>query len=154
MLKTLFMFGVLGVLLIPAQCDDPILVCVEDDNDLRVECRVSPKPNKINSYEFSWSSGTKESLINTNVSGSAAEGQFKESYVEELEPHGYKMTLPGFRDKLPHNTTYMCKVSGVSASISVEREQLAPCSAVSVFLKSSCSWILCLLLFFFYQAHS
>uniref|UniRef100_A0A3Q3MJP4 Ig-like domain-containing protein n=1 Tax=Labrus bergylta TaxID=56723 RepID=A0A3Q3MJP4_9LABR len=154
MLKSLFLYGVLGVivLLIPAQCQQ-ISVCVEDDNDLRVDCRVPPKPNKINSYEFSWSIGTKESLINTNVSGSSAEGQVKGSYVEELEPHGYRMTLPGFIDKLPYNTTYMCQVSGIGDRITVEREQLAPCSAVSMFLKSSCSLIICLLLSF-YQAHS
>lgn len=109
------------VLLIPAKCDQ-ISVCVEDDGDLRVDCRVEPKPNKINSYEFSWSSGTKESVINTNVSGSSAEGQFKDkSYVEELEPHGYRMTLIGFKDKLPHNTTYMCKISGVGANVSLEK---------------------------------
>lgn len=153
MLKSLFVFGVLGVLLIPAKCD-LISVCVEDDNDLRVDCLIEPKPNKINSYEFSWSSGTKESLINTNVSGSSAEGQFKEkSYVEELEPRGYRMTLAEFTDKLPHNTTYMCKISGEVASVKVEREQLVPCSAVSMFLMSSCSWIVCLLLFS-YQTHS
>ncbi|CAJ1063963.1 hypothetical protein PFLUV_G00192040 [Xyrichtys novacula] len=151
MIKTLFVFGVLGVLLIPAQCE-LISVCLEDDSDLRVDCRVVPKPNRINSYEFSWTSGSKQFIINTNVSGSAAESQFKDSYVEELEPHGYRMTLPGFLDKLPHNTTYMCKLSGDGAHISVEKEQLAPCSAVSLFLKSSCFWIISLLLSFF-QAH-
>ncbi|XP_068572587.1 uncharacterized protein [Cebidichthys violaceus] len=153
MLKSLFVFGVLGVLLIPAKCD-LISVCVEDDYDLRVDCMIEAKPNKINSYEFSWSSGTKEFLINTNVSGSSAEGKFKDkSYVEELDPHGYRMTLTGFTDKLPHNTTYMCKISGDTARVNVERDQLVPCSAVSVFLKSSCSWIICLLLFI-YQTHS
>ncbi|KAG7237047.1 hypothetical protein INR49_032870 [Caranx melampygus] len=78
MLKSLFVYGVLGVLLIPAQCNDKITVCIEDDKDLRVDCLIEPKPNKINSFEFSWSSGTKESLINTNVSGSSAESQFKD----------------------------------------------------------------------------
>uniref|UniRef100_A0A8C2WZ98 Ig-like domain-containing protein n=1 Tax=Cyclopterus lumpus TaxID=8103 RepID=A0A8C2WZ98_CYCLU len=151
MLKSLFVFGVLGVLLMPAKCD-LISVCVENDNDLRVDCLIEPKPNKINSYEFSWSSGTKEFLINTNVSGSSAEGKFKDkSYVEELEPHGYRMTLNGFTDKLPHNTTYMCKISGVGSQVNWERDKLALCSAV--FLKSSCSWIVCLLLLV-YQTHS
>ncbi|KAM7374341.1 hypothetical protein PAMP_007007 [Pampus punctatissimus] len=121
MLKSLFVYGVLGVLLIPAKCD-LISVCVKDDNDLRVDCMVEPKPNKINSYEFSWSSGSKETLINTNVSGSSADAQFKDkSYVEELELQGYRLTLTGFRDKLPHNTTYMCKISGVPASVNVEK---------------------------------
>ncbi|XP_074529174.1 uncharacterized protein LOC141792218 [Halichoeres trimaculatus] len=152
MLKPLFVYGVLGVLLIPAQCD-LISVCLEDDEDLRIDCRVEPKPSKINSYEFSWTVGTKQFLINTNVSGLAAESQFKESYVEELQPYGYRMILPDYIDKLPHNTTYLCKVSGEGAHITVEKEQLAPCSAVSLFLKSSCSWVICVLLFFF-QTHS
>eukprot|EP00064_Thunnus_orientalis_P018269 superscaffoldBa00004154_g18364 len=143
-------FATLQVLLIPATCN-LISVCVEDDEDLRVDCLVDPKPNKITDYEFSWSFGSKESLINTNVSGSAAESQFKDkSYVEELDSHRYRMTLKDFRDKLPHNTTYMCKISGVGASVSIERDHLVPCSAVSVLLQSSCSWIVCLLLFFYH----
>lgn len=116
------------VLLIPAKCD-PISVCVEDDNDLRVDCLIDPKPSMINSYEFSWSSGAKESLINTNVSGSSAERQFADkSSVEELEPRGYRMTLTGFTDKLPHNTTYLCKISGVAARVTVEKgRQMTVC---------------------------
>lgn len=150
MLKSLFVYGVLGVLLISVK-SELITVCIEDDNDLRVDCLVKPKLNKINSYEFSWSSGNKESLINTNVSGSSAEAQFKEkSQVEELEPHGYRMTLSGFTDGLPHNTTYLCKISGESATVNKEKEKLEPCSAVSLFLKSSCSWMVCLLLFFYH----
>lgn len=107
------------VLLIPAWCE-PISVCVEDDNDLRVDCRTDPKLNQISSYEFSWSSGAKESLIITNVSGSSAEDKFKDkSQVQPLEPHGYRMTLTGFTDSLPHNTTYLCKISGVVARITI-----------------------------------
>ncbi|XP_071754371.2 uncharacterized protein LOC139910828 [Centroberyx gerrardi] len=148
MAKSLFVYGVLGVLLVPVLCD-LITVCVEDDEDLRVDCRIDPKPSQYNSYEFSWSSGSKETLINTNVSGSAADVQFKDqSYVEELEPHGYRMTLTGFTHTLPYNTTYICKISKVVASVYIEKEHLLPCSAVSVFLKTSCSWIICLLLFF------
>ncbi|KAM3869551.1 uncharacterized protein ACN63O_006948 [Diretmus argenteus] len=148
MAKSLFVYGVLGVLLVPVECD-MISVCVEDDEDLRVDCRIQPKLSQINSYEFSWSSGSKESLINTNRSGSAAEMQFRDhSYVEELEPHGYRLTLTGFTHTLPYNTTYMCKISRVVASVCIEREHLLPCSAVSVFLKSSCSWMVCALLFF------
>lgn len=109
------------VVLSPAKCN-PITVCVEDDNDLRVDCLVDPKPNQINSYEFSWSTGTKESILNTNVSGSSVEGPFKgKSTVVELEPNGYRMTLSGFTDKLPHNTTYLCKLSGVVARVTVEK---------------------------------
>uniref|UniRef100_A0A3Q2PRF1 Thy-1 membrane glycoprotein-like n=1 Tax=Fundulus heteroclitus TaxID=8078 RepID=A0A3Q2PRF1_FUNHE len=121
MLTSLFLCGALGVLVIPAR-SELISVCLEEDNDLRVDCRIEPKPNKINSYEFSWSSGTKESLINTNVSGSAAEAQFRDkSEVVELEPHGYRMTLKGFTETLPHNTTYMCKISGQVESVLVEK---------------------------------
>ncbi|KAM4620209.1 uncharacterized protein ACJ7VT_006911 [Polymixia lowei] len=111
MVQSLFVLGVLGVLLVPAQFE-PISVCVEDDDDLRVDCRILPKPSQINTYEFSWSIGGKETLINTNVSGSAADPRFKDhSYVEELEPHGYRMTLTGFTHTLPHNVTFMCKIS-------------------------------------------
>uniref|UniRef100_A0A667Y1Y0 Ig-like domain-containing protein n=1 Tax=Myripristis murdjan TaxID=586833 RepID=A0A667Y1Y0_9TELE len=148
MVKSVFVYAILGVLLVSVQCD-LITVCVEDDEDLRVDCHITPKPSQINSYEFSWANGTKESVINTNVSGSRAEAQFKDrSYVEELDPQGYRMTLTGFTQKLPHNTTYMCKISKMVTSINIERENLAECSAVSVFLKTSCSWILCLLLYF------
>ncbi|KAM9728083.1 uncharacterized protein ACNS7B_016132 [Menidia menidia] len=153
MLKSLFVSGVLGVLLVSVGCE-LISVCVEDDNDLRVDCRTEPKPNKINSYEFSWSFGTKETLINTNVSGSAAETQFKDkSEVVELEPHGYRMTLSGFTDTLPHNTTYICKISGQIESVTVEKEHLAPCSAVSMFLKSSWTSIVCLSFILYHTYH-
>lgn len=171
------MFAFYPVLLIPVQ-PQLISVCLEEDEDLRVDCRIEPKPNKINSYEFSWSSGAREALINTNVSGSAAEAQFRDkSEVVELEPHGYRMTLKGFTNTLPHNTTYMCKITGQVESINVEKggwfsylrmcglalkatlilfrspaEQLQPCSAVSLFLKSSWSWIVPLLIFLF-QTH-
>ncbi|XP_027886704.1 thy-1 membrane glycoprotein [Xiphophorus couchianus] len=150
MLTSLILSGILGVLLIPVQ-SQLISVCLEEDEDLRVDCRIEPKPNKISSYEFSWSSGTKEALINTNVSGSAAEAQFRDkSEVVELDPQGYRMTLKGFTNTLPHNTTYMCKISGQVESIKVEKEQLQPCSAVSLFLKSSWSWIVPLLIFLFH----
>ncbi|RVE63811.1 hypothetical protein OJAV_G00140260 [Oryzias javanicus] len=102
-----------------------------------------------------WSAGsavaprTKEVLINTNVSGSKAEAQFNDkSQVVELEPHGYRMTLSDYKDKLPHNTTYMCKISGDVRQITVERDSLVPCSAVSVFLQRSWFLIGCLVFFF------
>ncbi|KAG7515521.1 hypothetical protein JOB18_010585 [Solea senegalensis] len=149
------LFGILGVLLIPGHTQvTPISVCVEDDRDLRVDCRIEAMTNKFDSYEFSWSSGTRESLINTNVSGSSAESQFKDkSYVEPLQPHGYRLTLSSFTDTARNNTTYMCKINGKAARISVEADQLAPCSAVSLFLKTSCVWIVSLL-FFFYHCQS
>ncbi|XP_034034295.1 thy-1 membrane glycoprotein-like [Thalassophryne amazonica] len=147
MFKSLFVCAILGVLVISVKCN-LISVCL-DDKKLRVDCRVQPKPSKINSYEFSWSSGSKELVINTNGSGSAADLQFKDkSQVEALLPHGYRMTLQGFTDKLPHNTTYMCKISGVPATVTLENAKLLQCSAVSMFLQSSCIWTICLLLFF------
>ncbi|XP_047463164.1 uncharacterized protein LOC125021230 isoform X2 [Mugil cephalus] len=151
MLKSLFVFELLAVLLISVKCE-PISVCIEDDDDLRVDCRIDPKPSQINSYEFSWSYGSKEVLINTNVSGSSAEVQFKDkSSVEELDPHGYRMTLTGFRHSLPHNTTYICKISGSSASITVEKDHLIPCSAMSMIQKNSWYSMACLLLLLYTQ---
>lgn len=141
MVQCILVFGVLGVLLVPGLRCDLVSVCLEDDDDLRVDCRIKPRPSQINSYEFSWSSGTKETLINTNVSGSTTEPRFREaSYVEELEPYGYRLTLSGFTSTLPYNTTYMCKISRVVVSIYAERDKLLPCSALSVFLHRSWAW--------------
>lgn len=109
-----------AALLIPAQ-SQKISVCVEDDDDLRVDCRIEPKPNTISSYEFSWSSGTKETLLNTNVSGSAANPRFKDkTEVVELDPYGYRMTLKGLTNEISQNTTYMCKITGQVQSIIVQ----------------------------------
>ncbi|XP_061596856.1 thy-1 membrane glycoprotein-like [Cololabis saira] len=153
MLRSLFMCGVLGVLLIPVQSQQ-ISVCLEDDEDLRVDCKIKPDASKINTYEFSWSSGSKEVLINTNVTRLAPDTQLREhSEVVELEPHGYRMTLSGYKSKLPSNTTYMCKVSGQIESITVERDNLVTCSAVSWALKSSWSGVV-FLLFFLYHTQS
>lgn len=104
------------VLLIPAKCDK-ITVCIEEDKDLRVDCVINSTSNKINDYEFSWSSGTKEVIINTNVSGSVADSQFKgkKNYVTVLPTNIYRLTLEDPIDILPHNTTYICKVSGKPA---------------------------------------
>ncbi|XP_056140208.1 uncharacterized protein LOC130116313 [Lampris incognitus] len=147
MVQGLFIYGVLAVLLAPVWCE-LISVCVEDDEDLRVDCHIEPKPSQINSYEFSWSSGAKETLINSNISGSVPNPQFKDrSYVQELEPHGYRMTLTDFTHKLPYNMTFMCKMSRKVASVTLERDHLLPCSAVSVFLRSPYSWIANVLLF-------
>ncbi|XP_068601072.1 uncharacterized protein [Brachionichthys hirsutus] len=152
MLKCLLVYGVLGVMLIPTK-GVQISVCVEDDNDLRVDCWTESQDNTVDSYEFSWSYGTKEFLINTNVSGSPAQGQFKgKSYVKELKPHGYRLTVINSGDNRPHNTTYMCKLTGVPARIDVEKDNLARCSAVSVFLERSSNWIVCGLLIF-YKTH-
>ncbi|XP_077447759.1 thy-1 membrane glycoprotein [Stigmatopora argus] len=150
MIQHLFMFSIMGMLLRPVWCDS-ITVCEEDDGDLRVDCLLKANPNKINSYEFSWSSGSKQALINSNVSGLSAEEEFRKvNHVTELEPDGYRLTLSGYQDKLPHNTTYMCKITGEGASINVERDHLVPCGAVSVLQK--CSWIITILLFLPFHA--
>lgn len=110
------------MLLTPAKCSKKIIVCIEEDN-LQVDCLIESKSGQINDYEFSWSSGTKEVILNTNVSGSHADSQFKDkkSYVTELIPKGYRLTLEDTKDKLPHNTTYICKVSGVHDQVTLQK---------------------------------
>lgn len=109
------------VMLIPVK-SKRITVCVEDDEELRVDCLIEPKPNKINTYQFSWSIGPRQETINTNVSGDSANKEFKDkSRVEELEPVGYRMTLSDFRDNLSHNTTFLCKISGQGENITVQK---------------------------------
>ncbi|XP_006800080.1 thy-1 membrane glycoprotein-like [Neolamprologus brichardi] len=153
MLKSLFVYGVLGVMLIPVK-SKRITVCVEDDEELRVDCLIEPKPNKINTYQFSWSIGPRQETINTNVSGDSANKEFKDkSRVEELEPVGYRMTLSDFRDNLSDNTTFLCKISGQGENITVQKDNILSCSAVSLLLKNSWSWMVYLLLFF-YHTHS
>lgn len=116
-----FMFLFVPVLLIPAKCDR-ISVCAEDNKVLRVDCLLEPEPNKLNTFQFSWSSGTKESVFSTNVSGSSPDNEFKgKSTVKELQPHGYRMTLPNFTDKLPRNSTFLCRLSGKTARVAVEK---------------------------------
>lgn len=93
---------------------------MKEDKDLQVDCVINSKSNQINDYEFSWSSGTKQVIIKTNVSGSVADSQFKgkKSYVTEL-PTGYSLTLEDAKDKLPHNATYFCRVSGEPATVTL-----------------------------------
>lgn len=153
MLKSLFVYGVLGVMLITVK-SEWITVCVEEDGELRVDCQIEPKSNRINSYEFALSIGKRQLIINTNVSGGSAEEQFKgKSRVEELDPHGYRMAMTSFREYLSDDTIFLCKISGESDSVSVQKDNLPTCSAVSLLLKSSWSWMVCLLLFF-YHTHS
>ncbi|TWW74713.1 hypothetical protein D4764_14G0007160 [Takifugu flavidus] len=153
MLKSLFVYGVLGVsvLLIPAK-SNKISVCIEDEKDLRVDCLIKPEPSKSNTFQFSWSSGSKESVITTNDSRLSPDTDFKTT-VKELTPHGYRMTLTNFTDKLPRNSSLLCKLSGKTAKVVVVNDKLPKCSAGNVFLRSPISWIFCLLLFF-YQTQS
>uniref|UniRef100_A0A669EB83 Ig-like domain-containing protein n=2 Tax=Oreochromis niloticus TaxID=8128 RepID=A0A669EB83_ORENI len=123
MLKSLFVYGVLGVMLIPVK-SQRMTVCMEEDEELRVDCLIENKPNIINTYQFSWSIGARQEIINTNVSSGPATQRSplrNKSRVEELEPVGYRMTLSDFRDKLSDNTTFLCNISGQDANISVQK---------------------------------
>ncbi|KAI4900514.1 hypothetical protein NFI96_020136, partial [Prochilodus magdalenae] len=141
------------VLMSPVLCDDDdddddgddlMTVCQEEDKDLRVTCLLKPKPNYHTEYQFSMSSGNKEIIINTNVSGTMPENSFRHNtYVQELEPYGFQLTM--MRYTLKKNTTFMCKVIKEEIRLFVESETLQPCSAISLFLQSS-PWLLTLLL--------
>lgn len=90
--------------------DEEMTVCQEEDNDLRVTCPLRPKPNFHTEFAFSMSKGTKEITVNTNVSGMMPEPSFRHNtYVEELEPYGFKLTM--LRFTITENTTFMCKVT-------------------------------------------
>ncbi|KAK1788300.1 hypothetical protein P4O66_016740 [Electrophorus voltai] len=129
----------------PALCDDHddddiagdkvMTVCQEEDNDLRVTCPLRPKPNYHTEYEFSMSMGSKEIIINTNVSGTMPEPKFRHNtYVEVWYPYGFKLTMLAFTIK--ENTTFMCRVTKEVMTLSVEADTLQPCSAISLFLQS------------------
>ncbi|XP_022531719.2 thy-1 membrane glycoprotein [Astyanax mexicanus] len=124
--------------------DDDMTVCQEEDNDLRVTCPLRPTPDYHTQYEFSMSRGSKEIIINTNVSGTMPEPTFRHNtYVEELQPYGFKLTMMRFT--LTENTTFMCKVSKEEKRVFVDLDSLQPCSAISLFLQSY-PWLLTLLL--------
>lgn len=106
------------VLLVPAKCSN-ITVCIEEDRELRVDCLLSPKALKTESYTFLWSSGPKQMLINSNVSGSSVDNQFKGKSVVTKQELGYRMTLQGFTENLPPNTTFVCTVNEERAQISL-----------------------------------
>lgn len=58
-------------------------------------------------------------LINSNVSGSSVDNQFKGKSVVTKLDLGYRMTLKGFTENLPQNTTFICTVNEEHASISL-----------------------------------
>ncbi|KAK6317635.1 hypothetical protein J4Q44_G00130350 [Coregonus suidteri] len=124
-----------------------VSVCEEEDGDLRVDCHVEPRANQINSYEFSVSTGTVETVVNTNVSGSAPDVRYRDrSYVEPLEPYGYRLTLNADTHILANtHKTFICKISKNIASVIIEKNDLLPCSADSVLVRGCC-WLLGLLL--------
>lgn len=121
--------SVVSVLLIPAK-SNKISVCIEDEKDLRVDCLIKPEPSKSNTFQFSWSSGSKESVITTNDSRlSLPDADFKTT-VKELTPHGYRMTLTNFTDKLPRNSSLLCKLSGKTARVVVVNGEWTSASVV------------------------
>ncbi|XDV38732.1 hypothetical protein PO909_008079 [Leuciscus waleckii] len=104
----------------PVSCQDEesvIAVCQEENNDLRVDCLLEPKPNWHTDYEFSMSKGQKETIISTNISGIMPEP---------------KLTIMSFT--ITENTTFICKVTKIQKTLFVELESIQPCSAISVFL--------------------
>ncbi|TSQ12720.1 hypothetical protein Baya_10800 [Bagarius yarrelli] len=119
-------------------------VCQEEDNDLRVTCPLRPKSSYHTEFEFSMSKGRREVIINTNVSGTMPDPSFRHNtYVEELEPYGFKLTMMRFT--LTENTTFICKVTQEDKRLFVDVDALQPCCAISVFLHSY-PWLLSLLL--------
>ncbi|KAK3523520.1 hypothetical protein QTP70_001888 [Hemibagrus guttatus] len=102
--------------------DEEMTVCQEEDNDLRVTCPLRPKPDYHTEFEFSMSKGTREVIINTNVSGTVPDSSFRHNtYVEELEPYGFKLTMMRFT--LTENTTFICKVTQEDKRLFVDVEQ-------------------------------
>ncbi|KAI1903773.1 hypothetical protein AGOR_G00030670 [Albula goreensis] len=94
MITSLFISSVvLAAFLAPGLCQK-IKVCREEDGEVRVDCLIQPKPNTINTFEFSMFKGGKETVIITNVTGITADQSYKgKTRVEQLEPHGYRLTL-------------------------------------------------------------
>lgn len=126
----MFLSFFVPVLLIPAKCDK-ISVCIDNDKDLRMDCLLEPELNKSNAFQFFWSSGDKEHVITTNYSRLSPETNLKgKSTVEERKPHNYRMTLPNFSDKLPRNSTLLCKLSGKIARVTVENGEWMSVSMV------------------------
>ncbi|KTF76828.1 hypothetical protein cypCar_00019111 [Cyprinus carpio] len=127
---------VLEVLMMPVLCqgeESVITVCQEEDNDLRVDCLLEPRPNYHTDYEFSMSKGQKEIIINTNISGIMPEPKFRHNtFVTELEPFGFRLTIMSFT--ITENTTFICKVTKIQKTLFVELDSIEPCSAISVFL--------------------
>lgn len=110
------------VLMSPVSCQDEesvIAVCQEEDNDLRVDCLLEPKPNYHTDYEFSMSKGQKETIISTNISGIMPEPKFRHNtFVTELEPYGFRLTIMSFA--ITENTTFICKVTKIQKTLFVE----------------------------------
>lgn len=84
-----------------------------------MDCLLNPKEPQIESYAFFWSSGLKQLRINSNVSGTSPDSQFKGKSVVTKVELGYRLTLEGFTDNLPQNTTFICTVNQERAQVSL-----------------------------------
>ncbi|XP_016332765.1 uncharacterized protein LOC107681113 isoform X1 [Sinocyclocheilus anshuiensis] len=137
----------LGVLMIPVLCQDEesvITVCQEEDNDLRVDCLLEPRHNYHTDYEFSMSKGQKEIIINTNISGIMPEPKFRHNtFVTELEPYGFRLTIMSFT--VTENTTFICKVTKIQKTLSVElaSSPALPSVCFCWVILGSIFWFLC-----------
>ncbi|KAJ7997503.1 hypothetical protein DPEC_G00229700 [Dallia pectoralis] len=154
MVRSLLLCGVLlGVV------RSELSVCEEEDGDLRVDCRIEPRANQINSYEFSLTTGTMETVINTNVSGSSPDVLYRDrSYVELLKPHGYRLRLNAETQTLTEinthpETTFICKISKKSASTILVKGELLPCSADQLLVQTCCCLLSILFSLWSYAPH-
>ncbi|XP_036381361.1 thy-1 membrane glycoprotein-like [Megalops cyprinoides] len=144
-MNSLFICSIFLTVLVASGFCKKILVC-QEETDIRVECRLEPRQNQINNYEFSISKNNKEAIINTNVTGITADVTFKDkTRVEPLQPFGFKLTLSNF--PITENTTFICKTSNLVDSVFIQKGKMETCSAISVFLQS-CPWLLPLLVCF------
>ncbi len=110
------------VLMIPVLCQDEesvITVCQEEDNDLRVDCLLEPRPKLPHRLWVLHVQRPKEIIINTNISGIMPEPKFRHNtFVTELEPYGFRLTIMSFT--VTENTTLICKVTKVQKNLFVE----------------------------------
>ncbi|XP_069039197.1 uncharacterized protein [Lepisosteus oculatus] len=144
-MNSLFIFGVfLAVSAAPTLGDNNIKVCRQEDESLRIDCNIPPKPNQVSSYSFSMTKAGKETPITNNFTGGTTDLKFKDKIrVVPLENSGFRLTMTSFQ--LTENTTFICKVQSVIATAQVEKGKLVTCSAINAFLHS-CPWLLYALL--------
>ncbi|KAJ8266623.1 hypothetical protein GJAV_G00132660, partial [Gymnothorax javanicus] len=146
MTKSFFMSSIFLVVLVTPGFCEKATVCKEEDGDIRVDCLIPPEKNKASSYQFSISKGSKETVINTNITGSSADPSFKtNTKVELLDSQGYRLRLSNYQ--LTEDTTFSCVASEKNAKQVVEKGKMLACSAISVFFHN-CPWLLSMLLFF------
>ncbi|KAG5844609.1 hypothetical protein ANANG_G00164310 [Anguilla anguilla] len=144
MANTLFISSIFLVVLVIPGFSQKVTVCKEEDGDVRVDCLIAPKQNQINSYEFSITKGSKEVVINTNVTGKTADPKFKDTtQVDSLDLQGYRLRMRKYQ--MDENTTFICKATQTTESVMVVKGKMLECSAISLFLHS-CPWLVASLL--------